>query len=152
MPMSLPALLNELEKTIPEFQLQNSTISASSVGWHIAHTLLTINRIIAAVEKSDPSEYQWKFNLTRSYVYTFNRIPRGKGKAPKVVQPEEGFTIESLKAHCEKATHQIEKLNHFAPNHFFVHPYFGKLNVKQTIKFLYIHTRHHLQIINDIKH
>ncbi len=147
----LQELLVELGQSIPAFEQMNPNISKSSVGWHIEHTLLTINRIVGAVEKSDPSEYQWEFNLSRSYVYAFNRIPRGKGKAPKVVQPDEGFTIESLKTHCEKAQYQIEKLKQFAPRQFFLHPYFGKLNVKQTNKFLQIHTKHHLDIIRDIR-
>lgn len=33
---------------------------------------------------------------------------------------------------------------------FFKHPYFGNLNVKDAIKMLKLHTRHHIDIINDI--
>jgi hypothetical protein len=33
---------------------------------------------------------------------------------------------------------------------YFEHPYFGKLRLNKTIKFLEIHTNHHLEIINDI--
>jgi hypothetical protein len=35
-------------------------------------------------------------------------------------------------------------------DHFFEHPYFGKLKLKETIRFLEIHTTHHLSIIEDI--
>jgi hypothetical protein len=45
---------------------------------------------------------------------------------------------------------KIKELTGLHPNSFFVHPFFGKLNLKATIKMLEIHTKHHIYIINDI--
>jgi hypothetical protein len=55
-----------------------------------------------------------------------------------------------LKDSIAKAKENIASLASAQKNHYFEHPYFGKLNLKPTIKFLKIHTKHHLKIINDI--
>ena len=78
------------------------------------------------------------------------KIPRGKAKAPKVVIPTHVATHEELKAKLQAAKNNILKLNSFSENSFFKHPFFQDLNVKQTEKFLLIHTKHHLKIIEDI--
>jgi hypothetical protein len=78
------------------------------------------------------------------------KIPRGKAKAPKVVQPEGDITRESLQLHLEKVHQNLENWENLDPNCYFFHPYFGNLNKKATEKFLKLHTLHHLHIIEDI--
>ena len=80
-------LLNELESKISYNNHLNESVSAVNVGWHIEHILLSTNRIINAVSASKPENYKWKFNKTRMFVFFINKIPRGKAKAPKAVQP-----------------------------------------------------------------
>ena len=127
----------------------NTSISQGSVGWHLAHSLLTINGIIEALRKSDPKQYVWKFNLTRSYVFTTGKIPRGKGKAPSVVHPksEDLATIQHL---LELSKERLLVLENIPSNQYFHHPYFGHMRKKKTIQFLVLHTRHHLQIMQEI--
>jgi hypothetical protein len=146
----LKALIEELEKNIPKQEQLNQAVSNSSVGWHIEHSLLAINLIIESLKKSNPTDYKWKFNFTRMLVYTMNKIPRGRGKAPVAVKPKDDFNTDTLKNHVDKVINKLDELNHLKPNQYFEHPYFGKLNVKPTIQFLKIHTRHHISIINDI--
>jgi hypothetical protein len=146
----LSELLNELESKIPKQELINQTISKSSVGWHIEHTLLTINLIIRALKKSNQNDYKWKFNFPRVLVFSMNNIPRGGAKSPKAVQPKNNFNTESLKNHINIATERIKELSSLKKDNFFEHPVFGNLNLKPTIKFLEIHTNHHIKIINDI--
>ena len=145
----MEALLKRIELVIPLQEKINNAVSQSSVGWHIEHSLLTINLIIEGLKISDPKDYKWKLNLSRMYVFTFNKIPRGRAKAPKVVVPKE-FDTGTLKKHLEKARFGLVELSKMNPASYFVHPYFGKLNKKQTIKFLAIHTGHHLAIMDDI--
>jgi hypothetical protein len=143
-------LIQELESVIPNQELLNPSISKSSVGWHIEHTLLTLNLVVNAIEKSNPKTYKWKFSFIRMLVMTTKKIPRGKAKAPKIVQPATDFDAETLKDHLEKAKINIQKLQTIDPNHYFEHPYFGHLKLKPTIRFLEIHTDHHVNIIKDI--
>ena len=146
----LSKLIKSLEEKIPMMDAANTQISSAKVGWHIQHSLMVINSIINGLKQSDPTMYQWKFNLNKTLIFTLGKIPRGKGKAPKVVQPKEEITKDTLLESVEKANISVAELNHVQKNQYFLHPYFGHLNLKPTIKFLKIHTKHHLKIINDI--
>lgn len=146
----LKTLLIVLDSKIEYSDEINLQVSKSSVGWHIEHTLLVINVIITGLKNSNPSDYKWKFNLSRLFVFTLNKIPKGKGKAPDRVQPKNIFTPESLKIHLALTIDKLTELNNLKANQSINHPVFGKLNLKSTIKFLLIHTHHHIEIIDDI--
>jgi beta-mannanase len=146
----LKKLLIELENKIPNQELLNSSVSKSCVGWHIEHILLTMNLVIESIHKSNPDNYKRNFNLNRFIVFTLNKIPRGKVKAPRPVRPQEDFTTNSLIIHLEKGKNNFEKLSTLSANNYFEHPFMGQLNLKQTIRFIKIHTKHHLNIINEI--
>lgn len=143
-------LINELEACIPYSEKSNPAVSKSSVGWHIQHCLLVGMKIINAVEKSDPEKYRWKFNLMKTLVYTLNKIPRGKAKAPDAVQPKDPFNTDTLIRDVAQLKQRIGILPGLKPNNYFEHPYFGNLNLKATTRMLRLHTKHHLDIINDI--
>ena len=142
--------LNELENQISNSESLNLAISKSSVGWHIEHTLLTINVIIDRLKNSDPNDYTWKFNFPKILVFTINKIPRGRAQSPVPVQPKNNFTIDTLKQHVESTKRKLTELQILKPTNYIEHPVFGKLKLKHTIKFLEIHTKHHIHIINDI--
>jgi hypothetical protein len=143
-------LLLQLENHIPNLEKTNPNVSISTVGWQIDHCLLVINGIISQLEISNPTAFQPKWNFPKFMVFTTGKIPRGKAKAPKVVIPIHVATQNELKAKLEVAKNNVLKLDSFSENQFFNHPYFKDLNVKQTKKFLTIHTKHHLKIIQDI--
>lgn len=146
---TLNKILTELESNISKQDTLNTDVSQSNVGWHIEHALLTINGVIKALEKSDPSNYKWSFRIPRLIVFTINKIPRQRAKSPKAVVPKI-YDEATLKAHVEKTKNKIQELNSISKDKYFDHPFFGNLKVNKTIKFLKIHTNHHLKIINDI--
>lgn len=146
----LSTCLNELESKISNSESLKAAISKSPVGWHIEHALLTINVIIDRLIKSDPDDYTWKFNLPRIIVFTLNKIPRGRAQSPAPVQPKNDFTTETLKKHIERTKRKLAEMQILKPTNYIEHPVFGKLKLKHTIKFLEIHTKHHIDIINDI--
>jgi hypothetical protein len=146
----LEELLEELERYIPQHELMNQQVSTASVGWHIAHILVTLNVIIDAVQKSDPKAYSWTLNFKRVFVFTMNKIPRGRVKAPRVVQPTIDINKDTLESNLEHSKHRLRLLEELSLNHYFKHPFLGNMNVKPTIKFLQLHTQHHVHIIKDI--
>jgi hypothetical protein len=147
---ALQRLIAELELKIPEYTRRNEAISAGDIGWHIQHTCLVATRIINALKASDPSKYKWKYNWKRSYVFLINKIPRGKIKAPASVFPKDNITFETIQQAIGNAKDELNSLASMETSHYFNHPFLGDLDVKRTKKFLVLHTRHHLKIINEI--
>jgi hypothetical protein len=148
---TIDSLLTVLASKFDDYNRMNTVVSKSSVGWHLEHSLKTIDQIITACKKSDPSTYQWKFKLNRFLILdVLQKIPRGKAKAPKVVQPEGAISKESLQMHLDKVYQNLQNWEALPENCYFFHPYFGNLNKKATEKFLALHANHHLKIIEDI--
>ena len=147
---NLDAIVPELATYIPNHNQSDKAISEVSVGWHIEHCLLVIKQITATVAQSDPSLFKSKFNLKRFFYFLFKSFPRGKAKAPRVVIPSDEITLEALQASLTNTYQAITYLKDCEEQQYFMHPFFGQLNKKQTIKFLAIHTKHHLKIIRDI--
>lgn len=146
----LAALVNELKHHIVDFEKHNVKFSAANVGWQIEHSLITINMIITVLKKSNPDNFQSKFNFSKFRVFLFKKIPRGRAKAPKVVIPQPDYNATSLQNHVTITLQNIDSLSTIQPNQFFKHPYFGDLKLNDAIKFLEIHTQHHLSVIKDI--
>ena len=144
-------LVNQLESKIAQFETSNLTVSAESVGWHIEHSIKTIDLIITACKNSNPANYQWHFNFKRFLILTIaKKIPRGKARAPKIVRPEGNINQETLALSLIKMKENISGWKDLDKNSYFPHPYFGDLNKKETEFFLVLHTKHHLMIIDDI--
>ena len=146
----LERLLKELENKNRFSETINSKVSKAAVGWHIEHILLALNKIIKALERSNPTEYRPKLSFAKFFVFTFNKIPRGIAKAPANVWPVEKFSSESTRELFKTSYLSLRKLSALQKDNYFEHPYFGKINLKPAIKFLRIHTKHHLKIIDDI--
>jgi hypothetical protein len=143
-------IINELEANIPYHEKTNPTVSQSTIGWQIDHSLLVINSVIDQLKNSNPDNYNWKFNKYRVLIQITNKIPRGKVRVPKSVKPIDIATLEELKAKLELAKKNIADMASLDAKSYFTHPFFGDLKLKSAIWFLKLHTDHHLKIIKDI--
>ncbi len=146
----LNLLINQLENKIDFYDSEKLSVSQSTIGWQIDHSLKVFNGIISLLKKSEPDNYKWKFNFPRAVVLTFKNIPRGRANAPKNVRTYDEISKQDLINQLEIAKKLIQDLNELNKNSNFIHPYFGILNLKQAINFIEIHTNHHLKIMNDI--
>ena len=146
----LENLISNLESKIAHCDISNLEVSKSTVGWQIDHSLRVVNAIILQLKNSNQNDYKWQFNFKRLLVFSLNKIPRGKGTAPKSVQCYEKIIEQNLVILIEISKKLISELDSLPIKSNFKHPYFGVLNLKQSIKFLNIHTNHHLKIVNDI--
>ena len=147
---NLDVIVPELATYIPQYNQSNTAISEAAVGWHIEHCLLVIKQITSTVAQSDPSLFKNKFSIARIAYFLIKSFPRGKAKAPRVVIPTNEITLEALQESLANTYQAITYLKDCEEKQYFMHPFFGQLNKKQTIQFLAIHTEHHLKIIRDI--
>jgi hypothetical protein len=147
----LHKLLNQLESDISLFDKVNLGVSSVSVGWHIEHSLKTIDQIVTACKKSNPVNYKWRFNFKRILIIGIvKKIPRGKAKAPKIVRPDGTISSDSLQLSLQKVKENLIGWKELNKNSYFQHPFFGDLNKKETADFLVLHTKHHYKIIKEI--
>ncbi|WP_339893042.1 DUF1569 domain-containing protein [uncultured Algibacter sp.] len=142
--------LSKLESFIPLLDKENLKVSKSTVGWQLDHALKVFNAVSKWTENSNPKEYKRKFNFWRSVLFPLGYFPRGKVRAPKYVLPPEIIKNEDLNAQLQTARTHIENLKTLPEKAYFKHFIFGMLSKKQTLRFLEMHTKHHLKIVNDI--
>jgi DinB superfamily len=142
--------LNTIDKLLEQFDQKAIEISTANVGWHLEHLLLVNGRVAEALIQSNPAAYQWRFNWRKTIILFTKKIPRGKAKAPKSARPEGNQTAEELRQRIPGLKFKLESLTQLHPNANFQHPFFGMLNLKTTIRFLFVHNQHHLKIVQDI--
>ena len=147
---NLEALLDEIERRIHSFNHTTHKISSAAVGWHIEHSLLVLNSITNALSTSDPLKYKRKYSIIKLMVFAFGKIPRGKGRAPEIVKPKNPVSAKTLQELLSKTRVKLKELEGLESGSYFRHPVFGDLRLQDAKKFLIIHTKHHLAIINDI--
>jgi hypothetical protein len=148
--MILAKEIEKLANTIPNYKKQNDAISKSGIDWHVDHSLKVILAVCESLKKSDPKEYKWTFNFLRNVVFITNRFPRGKAKAPKITSAKEKVDKDELLKQLEIVKKELSAIEKLPKNSNFKHFIFGVLNLKQTIKFLGLHTKHHLKITDEI--
>lgn len=142
--------IDKLESYIPHAALRNESISKVDIAWQIDHSLNVLLSITKALKQSNPDQYKKRLNFRWLLLGSLSWFPRGKGKAPKVVVPEGEITESSLKKKVLEARKAIAELADFSKSSYFPHPLFGDLNLNQALKFMCIHTQHHLKICRDI--
>lgn len=147
---SLTDLVTELESYLADIDKKNEAISRATVGWHVEHSLLSMVKMIAATEHSDPSLYQRQFNIKRLFVLTTGQFPRGVAKAPESVRPGEVINLSTILPLLEKAKQKVVLFEQLASDKYFTHPVFGDLRLKEARQAIAIHTAHHIKIIKDI--
>ena len=128
----------------------NSDVSAAGVYWHLDHLLQVIIGIGKSLIKSNPEAYKSTFNTPWTYIKTTRKIPRGVGKSPESVKPDGHIKAETLINQIEIAESILGRIQKLPKNAHFNHPYFGTMNLKDALKFVSIHSNHHVKIIKDI--
>ncbi len=148
--MELEKLLQTIESLLPKIDVTNENISKASIGWHLEHSLLIINGSLKGLTMTNPEDYKPKFSIKKFVFLNFGMIPRGKIKSPKQFIPLEIPTKESIEKLLNLAKERLVAVKNLPAKSYIKHPFLGDLDKKTTLKFLSLHTNHHLKIIDDI--
>ncbi|WP_242117316.1 DUF1569 domain-containing protein [Aestuariivivens sediminicola] len=147
---TLNQLLTTIEAYIPLKDEKATSVSKATVGWQLDHSLKVFNAVSHSIANSDPKAYRRQFNFWRTVLFPICYIPRGRARAPKFVLPPEVITSGDLKDQITMAKRHIEILKSLPKRAYFKHFVFGMLSKHQTLRFLEMHTKHHLKIVKDI--
>lgn len=142
--------LNKIKDYIAYRDCLAENISRVDVAWHLDHSLKVINQIVQTIQNSNPEEFKKDFNMSRKLVFAAGRFPRGRGRAPKSVMPPDVISTDEILQQLDNATSDLKSLDTLDKNAHFKHGIFGMLDLHLTVRFLEIHTNHHLAIIRDI--
>lgn len=150
---SVGAQLGEIRRRIEGPLGTSPAVSGWSVAQHLDHSLKVgagmLRRIVKPSTEAMPA-LDWRGHA----VLLLGRIPRGKGKSPAAVEGVEVPAEALLAAHdaCTAVYREVADRPVLleARSRVMRHPYFGGLTAAQTLRFVEIHTDHHLRIVDDI--
>tara|TARA_B110000902_G_C13944191_1_gene451002 strand:- start:154 stop:615 length:462 start_codon:yes stop_codon:yes gene_type:complete len=148
--MILEKEIQQMTNALKHFDKKDNAISKSGVDWHIDHNLRAIYIICKTLQGSEEKDYKPLFNFKRTLIFITKKFPRGKAKAPKAIVSKSIIIKEVIENRLKTTKILLKEIETLPKNSHFNHPIFGMLNLKQTTKFLQIHTTHHLKIIEDI--
>lgn len=142
--------VKNLQKYLQAQDMVTPEVSEASVYWHIQHSLLTIEKIFEALQKSTPNNYKYSFTIRKFFVLSVGIIPRGRAQSPAQVIPSEQYTSDQIYKETQKIQALLPLFTELPERAYFEHPFLGNLKKQQALRFLAIHTNHHIKIIKDI--
>lgn len=147
---SIKDQLKTIAKELDKGNLVAASVSKKGTYWHLDHSLRVIEGVLETLISSKPEDFSPRINFWKKIILLTGYIPRGKGKAPKQVVPLPEISKDDLLKRLESIQVLLSKSENTHKKAHFNHPLFKDLNKKQTLRFLRIHTHHHLKIIADI--
>jgi DinB superfamily len=147
----LGALLTEEPDATP---LRVAGVSAWSVAEQVDHVLNVLDAGLGRLD-GELVPLPRGINLTGRLLLGVGRLPRGVGKSPEPVRGESRPRAElvtrlvAVRVRLRGLGTQTEIWRDRRP--LVRHPYFRGLTPRQGVRFLAIHTDHHLRIVADIR-
>ena len=145
--------LDELEAWLAKPDRHAAGVSSWSIHKQVEHTALVARQILELVrglEAGAVGEPGGRIRWPAHLVLALGWIPRGKGVAPPSVLPGEAPDPTAIRSILADVRARQRTRRTPAGGNRAAHPHFGALTARQWLRFLGIHTRHHLKIIRDI--
>jgi len=139
----------------PALAARAPKISAWSVGQQLDHLLNVAEGVFSRLT-GEGEEVVGGINVTGRILLGIGWLPRGVGKSPKAVLPAEAPGAAELGERLTRLRGDYRDLRFrtallASRRRLLRHPYFGALDCAQSLRFVAVHTRHHLKIVRDIR-
>ncbi len=151
-------LLTLAEQKVERLSRRSDRVSAWSVAQHLDHLAQANAQCAAAISRlldSRPDDTGPGLKLAGRAVLLTGWIPRGRGVAPPTTVPSAvpPSEIRSRLGDAQTAVNAIgQRLNEIdGARARLSHPALGGFTALQWLRFIAIHTRHHLKIIEEIE-
>ena len=134
--------------------LRAPEVSAWSVAEQVDHLVKVNQSIFSHLLTRTPASGP-RISLAGRLVLLTGYFPRGKGESPRKLRGQPASAAE-LSAALETSRDTFRKLAAepgplLDPSPALPHKMFGALTAAQALRFVPIHTRHHLRIVSDIR-
>lgn len=137
-----------------------SDVSDWSIARQLAHVLMANDMVTGALKAllhdKLPSASDARINRIGKAVLTRGAIPRGKAQTPPQFEPAERPERDRLLKMLNNCSSRYEYLGQHLDQiqkttTGFDHPVMGTLSAPVWIRFLHVHSLHHLKIMRDIR-
>ena len=136
-----------------QFCARREHISAWSPAEHLDHTYKVSMSIVRRITEESAKPSRRGINLVGRVILLLGWIPRGRGKTPERLSGAicTGAHIEAALGRLEQALGTLPMDAVAASRSPIVpHPMFGGLTPSQALRFIVVHTNHHLRIVDEI--
>jgi len=131
-------------------------VSSWTVGDHVEHVLIVCGGFAVALVSGRAVPSSADDETVRMQAYSKHRvldtgsIPRGSVTAPPAGQPKGGLDADALHALSEKTSARLARAANVPETALAHHPLLGELTRDEVFRFLDVHARHHMAIMDDI--
>jgi hypothetical protein len=136
-----------------DLSARNERVSTWSLAEQLDHVVKVTASVVHVLGKPDAPRLDGGINILGRLVLRLNWIPRGVGKSPTRLRGTAAVAAD-LDGALERLTAAFDALPFDALRASRVplvrHPRFGSLTPPQALRFLEVHTHHHLKIIDDM--
>ena len=142
--------LHAIRALIPQRDVTVAAVSAWSVGEQIHHAALVARAISERLDRSGQPAPRTLRSLLGQVVLWRNGFPRGRAKAPSAVLPASGLSADRLNAAIDQAGEALVAASALPSEAWVRHFILGIYRRDDALRFVAVHTRHHLAIARDI--
>lgn len=139
----------------PALAVRAPRVSGWSVAQQVDHILNVAQGVFSRLT-GEEVELPGGINLSGRLLFALGWFPRGVARSPKPVLPAEAPEAAALGERLLRIRGDYQGLRFrtallSSDRRRLAHPYFGALDCAQSLRFVALHTHHHLKIVRDIR-